>query len=358
MRRFGWIVLLAAFAASGQQFGFTPPPGVSVQDEGTAQGRARTLNCVGAGITCSVSAGVGTLTVAGGAGSFTATEVAVDMRSAAPLPSFSATISDGTVTSTSKILVLQSGAAIGGSTVAFVNAAANSCVANTCATTISTTAGNDVIVSLSTDNTATVTSVTDTGGNAYSQRALFASSATALRTEIWLARNVTAATSVTANLTGVATNVVVSVAQYSGVSRFAQYATNSSGGTVGTTATASLTTQNSNNFVVAAFASVQGYSASVGNLRTQGGANPNLTGAISDNTSASSAAVANTVTLGGISNWTAVALELETSAKTSDENEMDALSCRATPAAGSFKLFCTSLSGMLVGRYKIIYTVG
>lgn len=47
---------------------FASPPGVTLRDEGTAQGRVRALDCVGTGVTCSVSAGVGTLTISGGGG--------------------------------------------------------------------------------------------------------------------------------------------------------------------------------------------------------------------------------------------------------------------------------------------------
>lgn len=59
--------------------GFSTPPGVSIQDEGIAQGRARTLNCTGAGITCSVAAGVATLNATGGGGSSNFIEVSVSL---------------------------------------------------------------------------------------------------------------------------------------------------------------------------------------------------------------------------------------------------------------------------------------
>lgn len=62
--------------------GLTVPPGVKVQDEGTTQGQAVTLNCTGAGVSCSVSGGVATLTSSGGgAGSANVVEVEVDFGS-------------------------------------------------------------------------------------------------------------------------------------------------------------------------------------------------------------------------------------------------------------------------------------
>lgn len=44
------------------------PPAVRIQDEGTLKGYVSTLNCVGAGISCSVGASVATVTVSGGSG--------------------------------------------------------------------------------------------------------------------------------------------------------------------------------------------------------------------------------------------------------------------------------------------------
>jgi hypothetical protein len=88
--RWFWIGLTAtvialagiSLAVAQPSIGFDPLPGVVIQDEGTTQGRARTLNCSGADITCSVSAGVATLNATGGAGgSFTGIEVEVDFGS-------------------------------------------------------------------------------------------------------------------------------------------------------------------------------------------------------------------------------------------------------------------------------------
>lgn len=40
-----------------------------------------------------------------------------------------------------------------------------------------------------------------------------------------------------------------------------------------------------------------------------------------------------------------------------DENEMDAVQCRAIPASGSFTMVCVALEGLTHGLFKINYTV-
>lgn len=67
MIRLALILFLVAFAARAEE-DVVHAPGVVVQDEGTPQGRARTLNCTGAGVACSVLAGVATVDVSGGGG--------------------------------------------------------------------------------------------------------------------------------------------------------------------------------------------------------------------------------------------------------------------------------------------------
>lgn len=47
---------------------FVPSTAIDLQDEGVSQGQVKKLNCSGAGITCSRSGVVGTLTVPGGGG--------------------------------------------------------------------------------------------------------------------------------------------------------------------------------------------------------------------------------------------------------------------------------------------------
>src|SRR5438105_484265 len=60
------IVFLAGFAHAAEPT--VSALGVLLQDEGTLKGRARTLNCIGAGISCDVTGGVGSLTVSSGGG--------------------------------------------------------------------------------------------------------------------------------------------------------------------------------------------------------------------------------------------------------------------------------------------------
>src|SRR3954469_12259956 len=60
--------LLAALTFLLAQPAGWKPPAVRIQDEGALQGYASTVNCVGAGISCSVGASVATVTVSGGGG--------------------------------------------------------------------------------------------------------------------------------------------------------------------------------------------------------------------------------------------------------------------------------------------------
>jgi hypothetical protein len=55
------------------------PPSVEVQDEGISQGRVRSLNCVGAGVVCTVVGPVMVITAAGGSGSANVAEVSVNL---------------------------------------------------------------------------------------------------------------------------------------------------------------------------------------------------------------------------------------------------------------------------------------
>lgn len=72
------LTLALLFSASLVSAQVTPPPGVTVQDEGGAKATAVNLNCVGAGLSCAVSAGTATFT-AGGGGSANVVEVTVDL---------------------------------------------------------------------------------------------------------------------------------------------------------------------------------------------------------------------------------------------------------------------------------------
>lgn len=62
-------LLLACLAVAPASFAqVSVPPRVIIQDEGSVQGTARILNCVGAGIACTVSGTTATLTAGGGSG--------------------------------------------------------------------------------------------------------------------------------------------------------------------------------------------------------------------------------------------------------------------------------------------------
>jgi hypothetical protein len=66
------LLLIASFCKAAT----TGVPGVQLQDEGTIQAQVGKLNCVGSGIACTTSGGVGTLTVSGGgAGSASLTTI-------------------------------------------------------------------------------------------------------------------------------------------------------------------------------------------------------------------------------------------------------------------------------------------
>lgn len=68
-----------------------------------------------------------------------------------------------------------------------------------------------------------------------------------------------------------------------------------------------------------------------------------------------------TVTDAAVSGTSKILITQSGNAPTSrqaDENQMDALSCNALPAAGSFTLFCRAEPGPVAGKYKIFYTIG
>lgn len=339
--------LLALLLA--QAIGNTSPPGVVVQDEGVDQGRARKLNCVGAGIACSVSAGVGTMTVAGGGAGTTVTQVAVNLGTQA-VPNFTATITDAAVTATSKIVAVQDGAAvpIPVGTIAFVDAATQGILSTSqVVLSYTTTAGNALVVGIGLfSTTARVVSVTDTGGSTFVYRGRIAG--TGIATELWTAQNIKASTSITVNVSAVITQVDVTGAQYSGV--FTPEAVASASGN-SAAPSISLAIQSGNNWIVAmSEVDVPGTaSAGTGNFRV--GNDPILV----DNTATSAGSVTASFNYSGATNFTTVAVELDGGAKAADENELDPFTCNASPGAGSFSLNCTAVGTLLTGRYRINY---
>lgn len=113
-----------ALAASLLFFqGLGPVPGVTVQDEGTAQGRAGTLNCVGAGIACTYSGGVATLTVAGGGGGANSVEKSIAITSIQPNPAVATVTGQAWVTASSIIVCQPLGTTADGLTPEAINVA-------------------------------------------------------------------------------------------------------------------------------------------------------------------------------------------------------------------------------------------
>lgn len=354
------IALLALLLAQAPGYGFTPPPGVIIQDEGVAQGRARTLNCVGAGISCTVSAGVATLSASSG-GSFAVSTVTVDVKG--PVKSFSATVTDAGVSGTSKVPAWQHGAAVGAGTIAFVHAASNFSL-SPASVTFSTTAGNLVVVVVGTGQGEAINyqnaSVTDSGGSAYTRivgRGIV--SAFNTQVDLWVARKVFAAATVTVSYPTSTLNLAVSVAEYSGSGPLDQVSAVYDATGSSALATIAQTTVHANDFVVAGFAATGGttFTQTTGNLRTSTSGSQ-VAAALMDNTNASPASVTNATTLSAATFWEAVAIEIDTGSKSADENEVDVLNCRTTPGTGSFTLYCTSAEGLLFGRYTILYSIG
>lgn len=87
-------------------------PPVIVQDNGTTQGAVNTLNFTGS-ISASVSGNVATISVTGGGGSATITEIEIDFG-LLPTRTKTFTVIDGYVTIFSKLMINQSGHAATG----------------------------------------------------------------------------------------------------------------------------------------------------------------------------------------------------------------------------------------------------
>lgn len=186
--------------------------------------------------------------------------------------------------------------------------------AATSATITMTVTGGDTVVVIAAFPSAggTVSSITDTGGSTYSQRAAVTNT---VRAEIWStgAGAAKASTSITVN-SSASVKFVVAAADYSGVAAVGANGTNT-GSTA--TPTISITTQDANNWVAAGFAG-QGTAtptANTGNLRQTGAtsgqaSNTNVSGTLNDNTAASAGSVTNAVSFVAGVAWAAAAVEL------------------------------------------------
>lgn len=197
--------------------------------------------------------------------------------------------------------------------IAFVTSGHNAsgAAANTLAVTVTIAAGNCAVVEVDYDNGSTLpSSVTDDGGNTYTQRASVVNNHSI---SIWstAANGTASATVVTVHFpTSTAINKNAAVGVYSGVQAIGTTNTNSN--TNSGPVTVSLTTQDANNFVVAALGQVNvpTFTAQNGNVRENYNLAAGATNALVDNTAASASSVTDSVTTNGSLAWYAVALEL------------------------------------------------
>jgi hypothetical protein len=197
--------------------------------------------------------------------------------------------------------------------VAFVRTANGTANSNSVAVTISPTAGDTLVISISIHTTTdTVTSITDNGSNGgslyYFRNAV--NNGTAVRCEVWstiAGGAASSVTSVTVHLSG-STTVVACVADYSGVLLFGRSAT-----FTGSSTTPGATDRifDANSFIVLAIAAngTSAYTANTGNLRTSNHLTNNSC-ALNDNTaSTGSTDVTNTATI-TTNTWAVCSLEL------------------------------------------------
>ena len=207
--------------------------------------------------------------------------------------------------------------------IAFSNAASNALKKVSSITVTINTAANDTIIVCVhiNDVTTTVSSVSDTIGNKYADRGVIPSSGIGgNRSVIWVAPKSTgsnAANVVTVSLSA-STNVVVSVATYTGVVTIGP-ASGTSG--TGTSAIVSVTTQNANDWVVVGVGTQGVGTISAGASTTQetsastsgGGAASNIAGDECDSGAVGSpASTTLTITISASQPWAAVAVLLST----------------------------------------------
>src|SRR5947207_6110088 len=182
---------------------------------------------------------------------------------------------------------------------------------------LNTPGNSTVVVAVAVKNTVVIpSSVTDSGGSLYVLLADQLVNINYARVQLWstVAAGAKNSTWVKVNTCCTGTDMVAAVASYSGVVSLGTvvktWANNS------TTAPISVTTSDPNNWVVAAMATAgsSALGSSTGNLR-QNALNPapaTIGGALMDNTSASPAAVGNTLTTGSAQYTAMAAVELRT----------------------------------------------
>ncbi len=216
-------------------------------------------------------------------------------------------------------------------TIAFVSASSTACVNSssstsslTCTLAASTAANHTVIVAIAIrTQTSTVSTVADSGTSSYSQcSGCVINSGTTTREEVWTtAVNASkASTTVTVTLSA-GSKFVMSVEEYSGVSTLGNTNTLNNGSGTSTICSATVTTQDNNNWAVAgcAAAGTATYSANAGNIRANGvssggsGAS-NIGGAALDVSQSSPGTATMQATLSAGEVWASVALELRSGA--------------------------------------------
>src|SRR3989442_735087 len=182
---------------------------------------------------------------------------------------------------------------------------------------VNTPGNSTVVVAVAVKNTAvTPGSVTDSGGSLYVLLADQIVNVSYARVTLWAttAAGAKNSTWVRVNTCCTGTDMVAAVASYSGVVSLGKVV-KAFTATASTTPSVSVTTSDANNWVVAAMATAGNLTigSSTGNLRQSAIANATVGGALMDNTSATPAAVSNTLTVSNPGQYTAMAaVELRT----------------------------------------------
>src|SRR5436309_3015304 len=182
---------------------------------------------------------------------------------------------------------------------------------------VNTPGNSTVVVAVAVKNTAVIpSSVTDSGGSLYVLLADQIVNVSAARVQLWStgAAGAKSSTWVKVNTCCTGTDMVAGVASYSGVVSLGTVV-KAFTATASTTPTSSVTTSDANNWVVSAMATAGNLTlgSSTGNLRQSAIANATIGGALMDNTSATPAAVSNTLTVSSPGQYTAMAaVELRT----------------------------------------------
>jgi hypothetical protein len=174
------------------------------------------------------------------------------------------------------------------------------------------TAGQDVYVAVALDSTSSsVTSITDTKGNTYSQ--INAVNGTGMRTELWASRGVAAQTSniITVNVSPNC-NIAAAAEEYAGVSALGNNATASDSSTY---PRSEVLDQDGNNWVVAAlgFACVSGDTQTAQNGTSRQASIPAATAvgvALYDSTMITVGTLVEMTRLSNSRNWASAASEL------------------------------------------------